>query len=1205
MPLDDFPLVDVRDIIKLVGYTTFERGFEYAIDGAVDGLEWNVDDRMLSGNVFGSGSAPYLVDIDLSATAGDFWQLDDATCTCYLGYGCKHIAATLLCSDAMVLSEMESAGVNLHVVLQQAALLPKEPAMYRRSPGGTRAPVAGSPGGPDTATPTVRAKPVPKWKTTLVPPPPPAPKPGPAAFSAASSLTVETNVPMALQFEAREVVPRRRGKWRPPTQTVTLDTLEASAASKKAPVYRLAVRPLMRSTSTGNWVKGNLSWNSIVYQASRFGLNPDHSRWFAQFAALYTAGSPAAYSVDPDWFYLDAFESPLFWNLLEQAESLGIALVGSKKTVSVQIGGEVELSIDAATTAVAASKRTKPPLQLTSRLTINGRAQRTDHAGAIGDHGVYSFRIEAPAVYTIARVPAALSPEQRALLGRPAVVSVPGKDIDEFLTDYFPQLRRSIPINSGDGSVTLPEFVPPVLVLSAVFEPQHVLRLTWDWEYQQGGAVLRLPLRVGDNTVAGNGTGAGVGTHAGLDSVRDPELERATLGEVERLLATSTAVEAAPGSATERLSGASVLTGLKAAEFTARYLPELLDLDTVRVQISGEGPDYRERVQAPRLTLTSEAPAPRDWFDLGVLVSVDGKDIPFGPLFLALSSGEEQLLLEDNSFLSLDQPVFGDLKKLIDEASTVSEWKTNTPRISRYQVSLWGELEGLAEHTEQSESWRAAVGGLREIGSVEPTPLPPGVQASLRPYQQEGFDWLVFLHKHQLGGVLADDMGLGKTLQAIALIAHAVAERERTNASRPTREAVQALPFLVVAPTSVVSNWIAEAERFAPGLVSRPVTTTQATGGETLATVFAGADLVVTSYALFRLDFDRYQEQSWAGLILDEARFVKNPASIAHRCAVDLATPFKLAITGTPMENSLNDLWSLFSIVAPGLFPSGKTFINDYVKPIVNAADNAAELMDRLRRRIRPLMMRRTKELVAKDLPAKQEQVLRIDLSPQHKKLYDTYLQRERKKLLGLIDDLDKNRFMVFRSLTLLRMLSLDASLVDGKYAHIASSKLDALFEQLEDVVAEGHRALIFSQFTSFLKKAAERLDAEGIPYAYLDGSTLKRGDVIKRFKEGDAPVFLISLKAGGFGLNLTEADYVFLLDPWWNPATEAQAVDRTHRIGQTNNVMVYRMIATGTIEEKVMQLKEKKSKLFDAVMDDDAVFSSALTADDIRGLLD
>jgi len=251
-------------------------------------------------------------------------------------------------------------------------------------------------------------------------------------------------------------------------------------------------------------------------------------------------------------------------------------------------------------------------------------------------------------------------------------------------------------------------------------------------------------------------------------------------------------------------------------------------------------------------------------------------------------------------------------------------------------------------------------------------------------------------------------------------------------------------------------------------------------------------------------------------------------------------------------------------------------------------------------------MLRRTKEVVAADLPEKQEQVLRVDLAPAHRELYDTFLQREREKLLGLLADLDRNRFIVFRSLTLLRMLSLDASLVDEAYSHIPSSKLDLLVEELADVAEGGHRALVFSQFTSYLQKVAARLDERGIPHEYLDGSTLRRGEVVDRFRQGTAPAFLISLKAGGFGLNLTEADYVFLLDPWWNPAAENQAIDRTHRIGQDKRVNVYRMIANDTIEEKVMALQQSKIALFDAVMDDDAsAFGTTLTAADIRGLLD
>jgi SNF2 family DNA or RNA helicase len=642
-------------------------------------------------------------------------------------------------------------------------------------------------------------------------------------------------------------------------------------------------------------------------------------------------------------------------------------------------------------------------------------------------------------------------------------------------------------------------------------------------------------------------------------------------------------------------------------------------LDRVRVDIVGERPDYRELTDVPTLTVTTVETDQRDWFDLGVYVRVEGRDVPFAKLFTALSKGQKKLLLVDNSYLSLDQPVFDELRRLIEEASALAEWETGL-RISRYQASLWSDFEDLADETEQAQTWREAAAGLLAVDAVEATVLPAGLRATFRPYQQDGFNWLAFLWKHRLGGILADDMGLGKTLQALALVSHV-----RASVDQQGTDAAERRPFLVVAPTSVVSNWVAEAARFTPGLTVRGITATEAKSERSLADVVngaAGADIVVTSYALFRLDFDAYQALDWAGLILDEAQFVKNHASKAHACAVELRAPFKLAITGTPMENSLTDLWSLFAIVAPGLFASGRRFAEEYVRPISgagpggaaadadaradgDAAAHSAERLARLRRRIRPLMMRRTKELVATELPAKQEQVLRIDLAPRHRKLYDTFLQKERQKLLGLIEDLDRNRFIVFRSLTLLRMLSLDASLVDEKYADIPSSKLDALLEQLEDVVAEGHRALIFSQFTSFLGKAAARLASRGIAYEYLDGSTLRRASVIERFKGGHAPVFLISLKAGGFGLNLTEADYVFLLDPWWNPATEMQAVDRTHRIGQTRSVNVYRLVATGTIEEKVMALRDRKAALFDAVMDDDAMFSTALTAEDIRGLLE
>jgi SNF2 family DNA or RNA helicase len=456
-----------------------------------------------------------------------------------------------------------------------------------------------------------------------------------------------------------------------------------------------------------------------------------------------------------------------------------------------------------------------------------------------------------------------------------------------------------------------------------------------------------------------------------------------------------------------------------------------------------------------------------------------------------------------------------------------------------------------------------------------------------RPYQETGFQWLASRWAHGLGGILADDMGLGKTLQALALICHA---RERRASD----------PWLVVAPTSVVGNWVAEAARFAPGVPTVAVTETERRRGTTLAEATADAGIVVTSYTLFRLEHEAYKALGWEGLLLDEAQFAKNPASHNYQRARCLNDPFKLAMTGTPLENSLTELWALTSITAPGLFARPDRFAEDYRLPIERHQD--ADRLDQLRRGIRPVMLRRTKDQVAADLPVKQEQIL--ELHPRHRRLYQTWLQRERQRILSLLDDMNGNRFEIFRSLTLLRQAALDVSLVDPAQTGVPSTKLDALDEMLADVVADGHRVLVFSQFTRFLTQARRRAEGAGIDCCYLDGRMTKRAAVIDGFRTGRAPVFFISLKAGGFGLNLTEAEYCILLDPWWNPATEAQAVDRVHRIGQTRKVMVYRLVAKDTIEAKVMALKAKKVALFDSVVGGGGFESGAISAADIRTLL-
>lgn len=399
-----------------------------------------------------------------------------------------------------------------------------------------------------------------------------------------------------------------------------------------------------------------------------------------------------------------------------------------------------------------------------------------------------------------------------------------------------------------------------------------------------------------------------------------------------------------------------------------------------------------------------------------------------------------------------------------------------------------------------------------------------------------------------------------------------------------------------------------EVEKFAPGMAAMSIDRTDRKRGNTVAEEVSaagvgGAQVVVTSYTLFRMDFDSYSSVDWSGAIFDEAQMIKNHASRAYSCARKLDAPLKIAVTGTPLENNLLELWSLMSLVCPGLLGSKTHFEEFYREPVEKGSD--ADRLDLLQRRLRPFLLRRTKEKVADDLPDKTENVLELDLYPKHRTIYDRRLQRERQKLLGLVDDMPSNRFEVFRTLTLLRQLALDSELADE--AASPSAKLDALADLLTNATQEGHRVLVLSQFTRFLSKARDAATSAGIDSLYLDGKTRGRQQLIDSFSAGDgAPVFFISLKAGGFGLNLTEADYVVLLDPWWNPATESQAVDRAHRIGQTRSVMVYRLVSADTIESKVMDLKKSKAALFDRVLDGGGtVESDGLSADDIRSLVE
>lgn len=969
--------------------------------------------------------------------------------------------------------------------------------------------------------------------------------------------------PLGLQFELRDLDREARKRF------------GGAYARHRREGTKLGIRPVSFNPGTGRWGRGALSWQTFSRRDHHAEYKPAQFRVLQQFQPLQLSHGGDHWRGPDSWIYLDDFASPLLWAVLDDAAAAGVALVAPRKNGRVHVAGLAEVGLD-----VRAAD--DGGLALAPSLAFDGEEVPASSAGTIGDHGAYAaLRNGTDELIVLAPTSRRLTDREQALLRRDGAITVPAGDRNAFFADLYPDLARGLAVASADQSVELPRIEPPILVLTGTFEPRDRLRLAWHWEYRTGDGVRQLPLY----------------SAAGERHVRDAAAEADVIERAAAALEDSALGRRALGDVT--------LTDLDTADFAERTLPELRAVPGIEVVLRGEQPAYRRLDGAPELVLSAVESEKRDWFDLGLMVSIEGRQIAFQDIFVALAKGRTKVMLPDKSWFRIDTPEILRLKDLIDESHELREWRVEggapqPPRLSLYQAGLWDEIAEIAGQTDEPPRWRETVRGLLEPAALEPVPVPAGLAAELRPYQLDGFQWLAFLWRHGLGGVLADDMGLGKTLQTLALLLHA---REHARAATPAAEGEgRRRPFLIVAPTSVVPNWAAEAARFAPSLRTVAIGDTEQAAGVPLSASVEGADLVVTSYALFRLDVDAYSAIAWDGFVMDEAQFLKNRATKAHQYARDFDAPFKLALTGTPLENSLMELWSLFAIVAPGLFPGANHFAQEFARPIETGGD--ARRLARLRRRVRPLMLRRTKEAVASELPEKVEQRLDVDLAPTHRRLYEQYLQREREKVLGLVEDLDRNRFIVFRSLTLLRLMALDPSLVGPELAGPPSAKLEALLEQLSDVIAEGHRALVFSQFTSFLKMAGKRLEAEGISYAYLDGSTKRRGAVVQGFKEGDAPVFLISLKAGGVGLNLTEADYCFLLDPWWNPAAEAQAVDRTHRIGQTRTVMTYRLVARGTIEEKVMELKERKAALFTSVMDDDALFASALTAEDVRALL-
>lgn len=919
-----------------------------------------------------------------------------------------------------------------------------------------------------------------------------------------------------------------------------------------------AVRP----GAKGKWVKTGVDFGQCRYhtgltEAQRQAMgaidSASYAARFRYYSTTITLGSLGPHGV----------------NLLAAAARSGIPLIAPDRTTPIQV------HVSGLNAVLDVTRRADDGLAVIPAWRIGGTFYPVTQARRIGQP-LSALLILDDRGFHLAAAP---DVDSRVLpLVDAGGLTVPADDADRFLSSHYPILARMAEVTSGDGSVAPPVEPDLSIVLTLAAARAGDLDLTWSFVYNGSGEV-RIPWTDED---------------ASTLAVRRPDdetrLRQAVTDVVARHLPGLVWLYP-PGRPPHPYPRSSVV-GMQAVTAVTQLVPALEALDGVRVEIDGVLPDYRKATSAPIVTVGVSGSGETDWFDLDITIEVDGQEVPFRAVFTALALGQDHVLLDSGTWFALDHAEFDRLRALIDEARSLSD-REGPLRISRWQAGLWDELAEIGVVAEQSEAWRAAVGGLLDPSTVDPPATPDALRATLRPYQYDGFRWLSYLWDAGLGGILADDMGLGKTVQALAAI---LRRREIGRLGDPV---------LVVAPTSVVPMWIDEAAKFAPDLRVVAVRETATRRGEELNDIRARADVVVTSYALARIEAEAYQADQWSAVFLDEAQFVKNPRARTHATIAGLRAHTTIAMTGTPLENSLLDLWSLLALAAPGLFPSLTAFTDTFRKPIENERDTAA--LQRLQRRTRPLMLRRTKDLVAQDLPPKQEQVMRLELPPAHRRRYDRRLARERTRILGMLDDFQKNRIAIFRSLTVLRQLALAPSLVDDDdaAASIPAAKIDALAAQLAEIAAEGHRALVFSQFTGFLRLVRERLDRDGIGHVYLDGRTRDRAARIETWRTGDAVAFLISLKAGGFGLTLTEADYVYVLDPWWNPAAEAQAVDRAHRIGQDKTVMVYRLIATDTIEEKVLALQERKRDLFSRVVDGGGAVDSVLTSDDIRGLFD
>lgn len=1211
---DDWP-VDLTDdqIISRVGHRAFQRGLDYARKGRVRGISVAGDGDIISAQSKGSGAHTYQTMIFRKQSARSAPVSWAGTCSCPVGSDCKHTAALLITARALAQDE------------------------------------------PDAATPSGQPAP---WESRL-----------------ADLLQVER-------------APRRR---------MALEIIDDPGNMWGTPAG-LSMLPLIEGKR--GWNRQGAAWSQISSGGLDDDVDPTVMGVLRELSGM--AGGYGFYYAD-DRLSLTTAPARV-WDVLRRGVAAGLTLTTAQRRgmpvyLAEGLRGGVHL-IRQEDGGVAIT----PALEIDDveelrRLQVPG-LHLSFSLMPIGDpvHGYYTW-MPGRELLLMPLKPRPTEALSRVLLGDGEAITIPAGDVERFETEHLEALTRALPVLSADTSIRMPRPTTLRAALAVhVDTAEHHLSTEWSIRYVGEDGEVRSSHGLPDLSAAAEGRIEG--ETSGRDLEGETRLAREVLNRLLPLAGRHPALWQPldlRGMATARFMTETlpVLRELEAFDIEVDDdVPDYREADaapviTTSVSDDEDRPDWfslsvrvhvgEEEIPLALLMAAVATGEPEVLLESGTWVSIDRPEIE------ALAR-----LMEEGRELA-DPQAQGEL------------------RVSALHAGYYEVLESLGVIERATARWKERVGRLLERARAAEAaggageragegagevPVPEGMRATLRPYQLEGYRWLDFLRQVGLGGVLADDMGLGKTVQVLAAVQRLIEQRGEAQEREPAdvgagadsaehagRTAGAARedagtdsggapqngaggpvdeltdeptssggpgdpegtgPVLVIAPTSVVGSWVEQAERFCPGLRVRAVRRTAAKREETLAQIVEGCDVVVTSYTIVRLCEEEFIAQDWAWVVCDEAQFVKNHTSATYKAVRRLRSPSTIAITGTPLENSLMDLWALMSIAAPGLLPDPERFGQVYRKPI-DRGD--AEALGRLRRRMRPFLLRRTKEQVAADLPAKTEQVLSVELGAKHRKAYDQRLARERQRILGLLEeDTAQSRFIALKALTTLRQMALDPALVDGedgaepeaaesagggeageageaaggtggsgkraaRGAKAArgkaagapataagrrgpgrrpspSAKVEVLVEHLGPILSEGHRALVFSQFTRYLSGVREHLEATGVRTAYMDGSTPDRQKVIDAFRAGEADVFLISLKAGGFGLTLTEADYVFLLDPWWNPQAEEQAVDRTHRIGQDKPVMVYRLVSADTIEEKVMALKEKKAELFARVVE-------------------